>query len=209
MTMQSRQDLDMVLPAEAVEVALRTVEEIIGKAGLRTVARQVGLDDLLDEQGGLKPGVEVRFQHVGKMTRGLLEVYGERGAAAMLRRAGRIQFQRWLEAYPTALGVAGAALRALPPDKRLEVVLKAVSAAARRLVGVETEVTRDGERLAFRALQCPYCAGVTATRPFCLTAVGALEEVARWATGQPWRVRETSCMAQGDPACVFEMESGA
>ncbi|RME87060.1 MAG: hypothetical protein D6770_10385, partial [Anaerolineae bacterium] len=112
----------------------------------------------------------------------------------------------WLEAYPGVLGAVQTALKALPPHRRLLTVLQAVGAAARRLVGVHTEVHAGENGLRFTTQQCPYCAGVQADRPFCLTAVGALEEVARWATGSPWRVSETQCMARGDSTCTFLLE---
>lgn len=206
MTVSQRTDLTMPLPDEAVQVAVRAVEEVIGAAGLRTVARQCGLEELLDEQGRVRPGVTVCFQDVGRLTQGLLEVYGVRGAAATLRRAGRVQFQQWLAAYPTALGVAAAALKALPPGRRVQTVLQAVATAAQRLVGVKAEVQSQADGLHFIAHQCPYCAGVQADHPFCQVAVGALEEVTRWATDRAHRVREVRCMAQGDLVCEFVIE---
>ena len=68
MSMVQRVDLDWPLPEEAVAVAVRTVGEVVGPAGLRTVARQSGLEALLEEHGALRSGVTVCFRHVGQLT---------------------------------------------------------------------------------------------------------------------------------------------
>lgn len=197
-------DSHIKLPPQALEVAGQAILEILGEAGARAVAKRAGLSDYLID-GKLVPGKDVTFGHVGRVTQALIDLYGERGAGALLRRVGRVQFLKWQEAYPAALGVAGVALKALPPAARVKTVLKAVSVAARQIVGVDASVEDSGRALAFSAHQCPYCSGVRADHAFCMTAIGALEEVTRWATGERWAIAETACRATGADACVFEL----
>jgi predicted hydrocarbon binding protein len=35
--------------------------------------------------------------------------------------------------------------------------------------------------------------------------VGSIGEAVQWATGQPYQVQETQCIAKGDPCCRFEV----
>jgi predicted hydrocarbon binding protein len=88
---------------------------------------------------------------------------------------------------------------------RVRTILKTVSVAAKQIVGVDTALEDRNGAVVFTARQCPYCSGVHASSAFCLTAVGALDEVAHWATGERWVTAETACRANGAPACVFEV----
>jgi len=197
-------DAHLVLPSEAVVVALQTVTEIVGLSGIRTVLRHAGLDTYMQD-GKVAEGMEVTFGHIGQVSQALMDIYGPRGAAAMLRHAGSLQFTKWQEAYPGALGVAQIALKALPPMGRVRMVLKAVTVAAKQIVNVESSIDANGDKVVFKAYQCPYCSGVKADHKYCLTAVGALEAVTEWATGNKWSVEETACRAMGNDACVFEL----
>ena len=198
----TQDDSDLKLPSQALEVAGQAVLEILGEAGAKAVAKSAGLSDYL-VNGKLAPGKDVTFGHVGRVTQALIDLYGERGAGALLRRVGRVQFLKWQEAYPAALGVAGVALKALPPSARVKMVLKAVAMAAKQIVDVQAAVEDVDHRLRFSAKQCPYCSGVHNDQPFCMTAIGALEEVTRWATGERWIVTEETCRAAGADACRF------
>lgn len=197
-------DVHLVLPSEAVDVALQTVTEIVGLSGIRTVLRRAELETYLQD-GRVVDGMDVTFGHIGKVSQALIDIYGQKGAAAMLRHAGSLQFAKWQEAYPGALGVAQVALKALPPMGRVKMVLKAVTVAAKQIVKVDTRMEEDGDSVFFTAFQCPYCSGVKADHVYCLTAVGALESVTEWATGEKWAVAETTCRAAGGDACVFEL----
>ena len=198
-------DRHIPLPPEAVDVAIQTVTEIIGESGAKTILKRAGMLEYLQD-GKLALGVKPTFGDVGRVTTAMIDIYGERGAGAMLKRAGRVQFTKWREAYPAAIGLAGVALKALPVGIRLKTVLKAVSVAAKQIAGVDTEVS-DGENgsLVFKTHQCPYCSGVQTHSPFCLTAVGALDEVGHWATDQRWSTVETECRANGAETCTFVM----
>lgn len=196
---------ELVLPAEAVQVALDAVAEILGISGIRSVLQHVGFEEYLTSDT-VKVDLPVTFEQIGIVTEAFIDIYGERGARAILKRAGRIQFEKWREAYPSALNAANLALKTLPPNGRVKATLNAVKFAAKHIVGVETDVQEREGVIYFAVFQCPYCAGVQADKPFCLTAVGAIEAVTLWATGERWRVREVSCLATGSSACVFQIE---
>ena len=196
-------DADMVLPPEAVEVAFITVREVVGQGGINTLLRRAGLEDY-EGRTELKKGEQVTFGHIGRLTQAMIDLYGLRGATAILRRAGRVQFRTWREAYPKAIGTARVALRALPVLTRLRLVLNSVSLAAGQIAHVECHISQDDDYIFFEACQCPYCSTLQAESPLCETAVGALEELATWVSnGKRFEVQEVSCRAMGDPACRF------
>ncbi len=200
---QRRDDAALVLPPQAVKVAFLTVREVIGQGGMNTLLRHAGLAEYVGRTE-LEAGESVTFGDIGRLTETMADVYGQYGAKAILQRLGRVQFRTWQEAYPTALGTAKTALRAFPVQTRLRLALNSVSLAARQIAHVECRVSQNGKALVFEALQCPYCSTVRAEQPFCHTAVGALEEVALWASnGKRFTVEETACRAMGHPACRF------
>ncbi|MBT3240288.1 MAG: hypothetical protein HON98_11700 [Chloroflexi bacterium] len=197
-------DSSKILPKEALDVAIDAVSEILGEAGVNSVVKHANLDYLL-VNGKVVDGQKPTFGDVGQVTEAFFDIYGKRGATAILKRTGRVQFQKWNEAYPTALSAAGLALKAMAPAARIKTTLNVVKLAAKHIVHVESEVKEDQDKIYFAAFQCPYCAGVHADQSYCLTAVGAIEAVTKWATGDIWNVKEISCLAMGNKACVFEI----
>jgi len=196
-------DADMVLPPEAVEVAFLTVREVIGQKGMDTLLRYAGFAEY-EGRATLPPEEKVTFGDIGRLTQAMVDLYGRRGATAILQRAGRVQFRTWREAYPTAIGSARFALRALPARARPKVVLSSVALAARQIAHVQCNLDQDDEYYYFETYQCPYCSTVEAEWPFCRTAVGALSELAAWACdGKRFQVEETHCRAMGHPTCRF------
>ncbi|NOZ05401.1 MAG: hypothetical protein GXP41_03485 [Chloroflexi bacterium] len=196
-------DADMVLPPEAVKVAFLTVREVVGQGGIDTLLRRAGLEEY-EGRTSLEKDEQVTFGHIGRLTQAMIDLYGMRGAKAILRRTGRVQFRTWREAYPKAIDTAKVALRAFPLLTRLRLVLNSISLAANQIGHVECHVSQDDDYIFFEACQCPYCSTLQAENPLCETAVGALEELTTWVSnGKRFEVTEVACRALGDPVCRF------
>jgi predicted hydrocarbon binding protein len=55
--------------------------------------------------------------------------------------------------------------------------------------------------------RCPVCWGRRTDEPCCHLAAGLLEEAAFWAAGgKRFKIEEVECVAQGHPACKFQIE---
>jgi predicted hydrocarbon binding protein len=196
-------DRNLPLPPEAVDVAVQTVRELIGESGAAGILQRANMLDYLKD-GKLAPGKKPTFGDVGRVTQAMIDMYGTKSASATLKRAGRVQFTKWRENYPAAIGLASAALKTLPADIRMKTMFKAVGMAAKQIAHVDTEFFENPDgSLTFKAYQCPYCSGVQTAIPFCHTAVGALDELAIWVTNSPWQTEEIECRAMGAEACTF------
>ncbi len=199
-------DRHLVLPPEAVDVAIQTVRELLGESGASIILQRANMLDYLKD-GRLAPGKRPTFGDVGRVTQAMIDVYGPKSASATLKRAGRVQFTKWRENYPLAIGLASTALKSLPADLRLKTLLKAVTMAAKQIAQVDTEfIEKPDGTLLFKTYQCPYCSGVHTSSAFCHTAIGALDELAFWVTNQAWQTEEIECRAQGAETCTFLMK---
>jgi len=53
---------------------------------------------------------------------------------------------------------------------------------------------------------CPHCRGFSTETPACYVEIGLLSQLIEAAVGSGYTVKETKCVATGDPVCRFEIE---
>lgn len=197
-------DSSKVIPVDALNVAIGAFSEILGTSGVLSVVRHAKIN-ISFENGKVIKDKNPTFGDVGQVTEAFFDIYGSKGAAAILKRTGRVLFQKWHEAYPTALNTVGTALKVMSPAARIKTVLNVVKLAAKHIGHVETDVREENGLVYFAAFQCPFCAGTHGEETICFAATGAIEAVSKWATGETWKVNEISCMSMGKQACVFRI----
>lgn len=201
----------MVEPQEAVIVNalvrqfLVAAREVMGENGLNSVLRTAHLERFIGNlpPDDLNPGVKaVEYARLNES----IEAFYGRGARGMLRRIGKGSFQYAIHEQPALMGLAGAALRLLPQRQRILFVLNNMVAALKKTnAQVDAWVEDKDGVIAFAERTCAICMGRKSAQPTCFLYVGSISEAVRWASGQDYDVRETHCIAKGDPYCRFEI----
>lgn len=196
---------DAVIVNALVRQALVAAQEVMGENGLNTVLRTSGLQRFIGNlpPEDLKPGVKAT--EYAKLNEAIEAFYG-RGARGMLRRIGKASFQYAVREQASLMGMAGAALKLLPQRQRILFVLNnMVSALKKTNPQVDAWVEDKEGKIAFVEKTCAICMGRHSTQPVCHLYIGSVGEAVKWATGLDYDVRETHCIAKGDPFCRFEI----
>jgi len=196
---------DAVIVNALVRQALVAAREVMGENGLNTVLRTSGLARFINNlpPDDLNPGVKAsEYALLGKA---IEDFYG-RGARGMLRRIGKASFQYAVREQAALMGLAGAALKLLPQKQRIHFVLNNMASALKKTnPQVNAWVEEKDGVLAFIESTCAVCHGRQSATPICFLYVGSVGEAVRWATGIEYEIRETHCLAKGDPYCRFEV----
>ena len=104
------------------------------------------------------------------------------------------------------MGMAGAALKLMPPKGRIKFVLNAmVNALKKTNPQVNAWVEEAGDKIAYCESTWSICLGRHSSEPVCHLYAGSVGEAVRWATGAEYGIIETHCIAKGDQYCRFEI----
>ena len=184
-------------------VVLLGVEDVVGHKGMASLLRQANLPQYIDyyppsdtEYGGH----QVRY--MSQLNRALFDVYGMRGARAILQRVGR---ERWKNAVAENGALASAtkvALRFLPRRRQVKLALDIASKAYGEQLNTTIKVGEDGECFFWEDLSCGHCLEWHSQAPVCYTTVGFVAGLVGWATeNENHKVDEVTCRAKGDAYC--------
>jgi bacteriochlorophyll 4-vinyl reductase len=197
---------DLMLPNSLMLQALVSIQEVMGEKGLNAVLRASGLSKYIQNfpPNDLNPSIS--FSDYALLNQAIEDFYG-RGGRGILRRIGRASFQFGVREQAALLGIAGAALKLLPKRQRVKFILNSIGSALKKTMpNTEFTLEEDGHKIAYMTPHCSICYGRHSTKPVCHLFVGSLDEAVRWATGDTLPVRETHCIAKGDPYCRYEVE---
>jgi len=189
------------IPNSLMYVTLLTLREIIGENGLNAMLNYTGLNKYRDNfpPNDDKPGV--LGSEFTAMIGGILDIFGEKGARSILHKAGRRGFQILMEMNPTMVGFVGIGLKVLPRKKRLEKIFTLGAESANKNFGENQRFYISDEGFVCELFDCYWCKGLKSSGPICFGEVGLDAEVARWATGEEYEVKEVLCRARGDEVC--------
>jgi bacteriochlorophyll 4-vinyl reductase len=196
---------DLVIVNTLMRQALTAVEEVMGKNGLNAVLRMVGLEQYVDNLPPDDLNPSVKSSDYARLNEAIENFYG-RGGRGMLRRIGRASFQYAVREQSALLGLAGVAIKLLPRKQQIRFILNSLANALKKTnPQVQVEVEEADGKFAYVAHTCSICYGRQSDKPICHLYVGSISEAVQWATGQPYQVQETHCIAKGDPYCRFEV----
>ncbi len=196
---------DAVIVNALVRQALTASQEVMGENGLHAVLRASGLDRFIDNfpPDNMEPGVST--SEYARFNQAIEEFYG-RGGRGILQRVGRASFQYAVREQAALLGLAGVALKLLPQKQRIKFILNSmVDALKKTNPQVEAWSGEVDGKLIYVERTCAICYGRQSDKPICHLYIGSISEAIKWATGQEYDVKETHCIAQGDPYCRFEV----
>lgn len=189
--------------------ALVAAEEVAGEHGLNIVLCEAGLERFIGNYppDELRISRELTFGDYADLNAGLLNFFG-RAAKSMALRIGRLSAGQGIEQQSALFGLAAlVASKVLPVPTQLKLGMENMQNGFRKLnqsVGQDFRLHIDdrGDRLAYIAEDCPFCAGKEASGPICWIWVGRLQESVHWLIGKELEIAEVECRAMGAPACV-------
>ncbi len=191
---------------------LDALADVMGRHGLTALLRLAHLDHWIDNPPPYDDALAVDYADFTALNATLEEMYGPRGGRALALRAGRASFTSAIEQMGQSLGIAGPAMKLLPPSARIKVLLEAVARGMRQQTASRISVETDGELLLYKITPCPACWGRAAdTHVICHGTTGFLQEaLAYTGLADKYRVEEIICGAMGGQAehsCVFAISA--
>ena len=194
---------DYVLVNALMRQALIAVEQVMGKHGTDAVLRTSKLSQYIDNfpPNDLEPAVKAA--DYSGLNKAIEDFYG-RGGRGILQQIGKASFEYGLREQSALMGLAGIALKVLPPRQQVSMVLNSIASALKKTNKMDRlEVETKGEEVAYVAHSCAICYERKNTEPICYLYLGSITAAVRWATGQDYPVRETDCIACGAEYCRF------
>ncbi len=187
-------------PNRFVLTLFSAMEEVMGQHGLDEALELAQIDhappDNLDR--------EFPFERIAALNAALDEMYGARGGRGMALRAGRAWFAQGMKSFGALTGIADPAFRRLAVEDRVSLALTAQAEVFTRFSDQHSSLETTPIGFQFRIESSPFAWGLHTEKPVCHPLVGLLQECTRWASnGRDYTVRETHCLATGDPDCVI------
>lgn len=192
--------------------ALQAAEEVVGVKGLEIVLRQVDLERLIQNYppNELKASGNFTFGDYSNLCAGLLNFFGRAGKS-MTIRIGRISAKHAIEQQKAVFGIAAlVGAKFLPVPTQLKMGMATMQNGFIKMsqsVGQTLHLRLEdrGDKIAYIAEECAFCAGKECSEPMCWVFNGTLQEAVSWQTGKEFDIVEVACRAMGAPACVWEV----
>jgi len=191
----------------AFRVILLGIEEVVGKNGMSAVLRTANLAQYIDnyppsntERGGHP------LHYMSDINRALYEIYGMRGARAILYRVGRGRAKKAIEENATFANAVKMAVSLLPRRMKVKLALERISREYSQQMGTDVRVFEEGEFFFWEDAHCPGCIGWSSETAVCHTTAGFIFGVLAWgADDEDFKVQEVLCRAKGDAVCRYQI----
>ncbi|CAG0940089.1 divinyl protochlorophyllide a 8-vinyl-reductase [Anaerolineae bacterium] len=191
---------------KAYRAFLLGLDDVIGAHGTAMLLRRGGIAQYI---GNYPPNTEERngylLRYFSRVTQELFDIYGARGARAIVQRVGRAQASRGLEESAALVSVARAAMKLMPLQQRVTMVLERAGRALQDQIDVVVRATRDHDLFYVEIQHCPYCVDWKNDTPVCFAMIGFLHRVLQRATGGSETIEEVECCAKGAAACRYRI----
>jgi predicted hydrocarbon binding protein len=195
------------LENKAFRVILLGVEEVVGKGGTETILRQAGLAQYIHNyppsdkgHGGHKP------QYMTQINHALFDVYGRRGARAILMRTGRGRARNAIEENGALATAIRFATKLLPRHTKVKMALDTSAKEYSEQLSTTVKIEDDGEYLYWEDSMCGNCIDWRSEQPVCYTTVGFIHGLLAWLLeDENFKVEEITCRAKGDAVCRYRI----
>lgn len=194
----------------SMRVWLETTENIVGKAGLKSILNYAHLQKYILTLPPDNDEIEIPAEDFRNFIHSMIELFGDKGARALQLRAGREFVRIGTEKRPGMAKALLVAARLLPETKRMHLALqKWIEGAEQRfpshLSQPRFELQEDEDFFIFTDRDNVSSSGMTAQKPVCGAFVGVLYALMELVTGHPHEVEEIECRAMGHSADVFRI----
>jgi predicted hydrocarbon binding protein len=192
--------------AKALRAFLQGLDDVLGTHGTEMLLRRGGAAQYI---GNYPPNTEDRngylLRYFSQVTQALFDIYGARGARAIMQRVGRAQASRGLEESASLVAVARTAMKLMPLTQRVSMVLERSARAFQDQLDAVVRVSKDHDYFYVEIQHCPYCIEWKNDKPVCFAMIGFLHRVLQRATGGTETIEEIECCAQGAAACKYRI----
>jgi predicted hydrocarbon binding protein len=191
-----------------VLIALKALEDVMGKNGLNAILNLAHLPHLIDHYPPDNLEREFNFADFSALNLALEEMYGPRGGRGLALRAGRAAFADSLRNFGALAGVGDLAFKVLPLQTKMRIGIPAMARIFSQISDQYSTVEEKENEFIYTIHRCPVCWGRTnADKPVCFIATGLLQEGLKWVSGgNEFRVNESLCVAMGDQVCEFVIQ---
>ncbi len=182
--------------------------EVMGENGLKAILNYAHLRGFISHYPPDNLEREIDFADFSAIQRAIMEMYGEKGGQAFIKRAGRTTFSTCLRKQGALAGVSSEAFSNLPLQTKLRIGIPAMAKVLSQISDQTTTVEEDEASFRYIVQQCPDCWGRTnIEKATCFYGAGLLEEGLQWISGgNEFQVNETKCIAQGDEVCEYSID---
>jgi predicted hydrocarbon binding protein len=202
------------IPSLLLHVVFQQVSDLMGEKSLAMLLQKSGFPEYLNSPPPADESPSVTVQQYSTLLASIYEIFGPRGSRAIFTQGGRKGGQHIRQLHPARYNLAGAALKLLPENKRIELILQKVEEEGTELYGNPHHLREEEDAFVMEIQGCPYCAEIarraragelSVAHPVCHIATAVYQEMVEWGTGHSHPASETACIALGDPACVFRV----
>jgi len=189
-------------------IALKALEEVMGKNGLNAILNLAHLPHLIDHYPSDNLEREFDFADFSSINLALEEMYGPRGGRGLALRAGRATFDDSLRNFGALAGAADLAFVVLPLQAKMRIGIPAMAKIFSQISDQRSTVQEYDDHFMYTIHRCPVCWGrKDVDKPVCYIATGLLQAGLKWVSGgNEFRVVETKCLAMGDDVCDFRID---
>jgi len=195
------------LPNFFASALLQGLEDLLGAHGVQALLRLADLGQWVQSPPDVSLSAEVDFAEFATLQASLADLYGNRSARTMARRAGREIAQRMAELLADISSLLEEpAVKALEVEERGARLLEALAQALNQASGRQDRVEYNAGSLRYVAAACPDCWGRTSGQPLCAVTSGWLEGLLSLLDGwESASIQEVACVAMGADRCTFEV----
>ncbi|MBN2225088.1 MAG: 4-vinyl reductase [Deltaproteobacteria bacterium] len=198
---------DRLIENKAFRVILMGVEEIVGKNALKSLLNYSGLTQYIDN---IPPNNDKKestcISETAKLDEAIEEIFGEKGARAILFQVGRMQAKYGLDENPDIARQALESMTGMSEPERARIILNYTADTISKQFDTESWIEEEEGSFLYKDKAGTHCFGRKADFPVCHTTAGFLGGLVTWAVGSNgWKVQETTCMAMGEPYCAFRI----
>lgn len=192
--------------AKAFRTFLLGLDDVIGAHGTAMLLRRAGIAQYI---GNYPPSTEERngylLRYFSRVILEMFDIYGAMGARAIMQRVGRAQASRGLEESASLVIFARAAMKLMPIQQRVAMVLERSGRALQDQIDVVVRTSKNQDHFFVEMQHCPYCIDWKHTAPVCFAMIGFLHRVLQRATGGTETIEEIECCAQGAAVCKYRI----
>lgn len=192
---------------KAFRVILLGVEDVVGKNGMATVLRAAHLAQYINNYPPSDTACGGHQRHyMAQVNHALFDIYGARGARAILSRIGRGRAKSAIEENAAFANAVKMAVALFPRRIRVKLALERMSKEYSQQMGTDIRVSEDGEAFYWDDPHCAACVDWQSDAPVCHTTAGFIFGILAWgADDEDFKVQEVQCRAKGDAVCRYRV----
>ncbi len=182
------------------------MQEVLGSRAAGRIINIANVAALQGDSGQNGSGKQFRLPQVSRIQGVLEEAYGLQQSQGVALRCGRASFKYGLREFGEQGGWTDPEFRLLPMKSRMQLGTERMAEVLNG-GGQTVRVSDQGDSFIWEIERCPVCWGRHASVVSCHLTVGLLQESLFWVSGgRYFDVRETQCIAKGDPSCTIVMD---